>query len=339
MPEEQEKLPKPLTDLPAPQDDLPLPEKDLPAGRQELSAYASESEAVETSEPIEEKPVEEKKESDGNGFPFLKSFVFGFIFIVTLIAFGTIYFLSQSKSKNVQYTKTQISAPSPSPNLKSLGNPPEGEINYSLSQFEKRSYKNTDKIFDKIPYPNEMTSKSDSQLISFKCTPNYFNNNSGILVRSVDGEFPRLDDPVLIYLAQKAGNMHGREIADSVLTCLTVNNDQYVVYGIWNGGGGMDNVAYIGKINPDKTILEIANIPNDGTPYFGCNKIFQIDNKNIYVQCGGGDIGSSSSIYKINLTNKTKAQLLQCSSGPTNDDFDHPNSKIECSDGQTINLN
>lgn len=99
MPEEQDKLPKPLTDLPKPDLDLPLPEKELPE-----HASTPSTEVIKNNKPKRE-------------FHFMRSFIFGFLFVIFVVLIGGGVFImgKNIKSDSQQTVSTQITSPSPTP--------------------------------------------------------------------------------------------------------------------------------------------------------------------------------------------------------------------------------
>lgn len=138
MTEEQEKLPKPLTDLPLPEKDLPLPEKELPE---------------HASEPKQTSSTNENENPKGS--MVLKSFLLGILFVilVVLIGGGSFFLGRNTKDKNQQITETIVSAPSVTPDPTADWGTYEGDgFSFNYPAFLKISEDNKDKtVFFSYP--------------------------------------------------------------------------------------------------------------------------------------------------------------------------------------------
>ena len=188
-------------------------------------------------------------------------------------------------------------------------------------EFIKRNYSPAKKIkdSDKYPsYPTELTSISDAQSVSFRCTDVFIGssdrNGSYYTYNSTDGR-KNLSDEEIITIAKNFANNLDTPSFDSFFVCETENLTKYIVGLIGGGGGGSENVVNVSQVLSPSSFSSISVINTDGSPYFGCGKLLQLTDQNAYLECGGGDAGFSSiSIYKIGLSDHAANPILACAS-------------------------
>lgn len=166
----------------------------------------------------------------------------------------------------------------------------------------------TKKFLDLISYPSTITSLSRDNLKNATCSERFTVNDYGFEFELVAG----IPQQVLKEILAK-------EAAAFILCDL---GDKYLlVYETWGGGGGSKNIAHTALINKDPfTFTYLIEIPREGA-YFGCFTVHAVTNDNhLYVECGGGDVSYSYSVYDVNLINKSKTRLVNCYGEPTGDE-------------------
>jgi len=254
------------------------------------------------------------------------------IFVSLFVIAGTgFYFFKLNNNKTT--SSNQITQPTfiPTP-LQAMKSPvivkpitspsPVPPLDITFIKSGKRLYKQTDKIAGNQNYPNELLMVSDNNLQDIKCSPKYGSTEDGNFTYSDNNQQYKFSNTKLSQMITSAlttVSIPGNGYSDipSFNYCLTSNNQAYLEYEVWGGGGGGLNVAYFGKVNSDNTVTKFANIPNDGAAYFGCSGFLQItiDGK-LYTQCGGGDgCCGSMSIYKIDSTTGDILRLIKCGNG------------------------
>lgn len=237
---------------------------------------------------------------------------------IGIIIAGYVYFTKHNQSATLKSANspTQI----PVKNIITL--PPATEIPRGTTLLSLLSYTAvSDEFITGVPYPKEITALSKSAIRDIYCSKQlemkvYESTASSpmkVLVYDGDNEVSSLvPKDILSEMIKKD--------AASVMFC-DDENRYIVVYEFWGGGGGSQNKAFVGVAKKQPfdsaqgksfTFTEITTIDQDA-PYFGCQKILALTNNNIlYLECGGGDVGYSESIYKIDLANKEKVRIFNC---------------------------
>lgn len=183
---------------------------------------------------------------------------------------------------------------------------------------KKQFYSALIKYIDYKYLPDEITQARVDELQEISCSQYYQQELSGSGKYYGDSETNQV--PIqrvtkLIKIFETIESQTGKK-PPAGFYCETVNNT-IIVYEQHGGGGGGLNIANVGIYKDDGSITQIATIPNDGAPYFGCNKIVQFNKSgDLYVACGGG---YSNSFYKLNIYSKTKQLLIQCKNDPQKD--------------------
>ncbi len=177
--------------------------------------------------------------------------------------------------------------------------------------FSKRLVDTTKFFTEKISFPIEMMSLSDADLVGLSCSKHYDGDNTGKFFAYTESssQIP-MTDTVLLQVAKD------KPTASALMQCTTQKGQTIVLYENFSGGGGSNNVSHFALRSSAGTLTDIAQITNDGAPYFTCNRPYMLTGNNIfYWGCGGGDGGfGQSSIYAIDLTNKTVRRVLKCTS-------------------------
>lgn len=247
-----------------------------------------------------------------------KGFISFLIILAVLILAGYAFWQKQLLQTNHRSTPTNYSQPTTKQKTTSFS------LDYL--EFRKRLFDPTAKFFkDEITgktysdqgYPEKLANRKEDELISIRCTPqfeyDYREDKFLYGKRNSDGYIQKvyyLDYPDLIAQAKKVVN--NKQI-DAAQVCQTEDKRTIFEYEIWGGGGGGKNVSYVNLYSDGKQLEQIVSIPTDGTPYFKCSKVLQLTKGGLlYYQCGGGDQGSSWTIYEIDLNKKTQTRLLKC---------------------------
>lgn len=233
--------------------------------------------------------------------------------LVAAVAAGA-YYLGRGTS-NPQSSPSPTASPTQAPVVK--------------SGYLKRQFDPLKKFFSARDYPSEVVSIVDSELVGMKCTTILTcvspYTECTYYPEGADMSKPPLKntDPQLLNLIKEANKTIDKETimgtsardVEEVTSCKTENGKQILRYKTGGGGGGAGSVDYIGVVTSNNIVNKIAAI-QENTAYFGCYLPLQLTQSNIlYYQCGGGDgLAGSSTIYTINLIDKTSTPLLQCSS-------------------------
>lgn len=281
------------------------------------------------SSPINNQPVQTPLPStptaQKNRFP-LVIVILGILLILCAVSAGAFFVLNNNAKKDVPITQVTptvvMTTTSPSPTITT-------QNTNDFSPFATRNYQLSDKIFDKEPYPSEMTGIPDSDLVPISCSKWYQSNYNGTY-GFYDDKTKKTFSPSNELLAivtnalktlppQKQGGSLPTippNSIDAFWVCKTQAGQQYIEYESWAGGGGTSNISYIGSVASNNSVELTTSIPNDGAAYFGCRLPFQITKSNIlYLGCGGGDGGAASaSVYRVNLTQQSTAstRLIKC---------------------------
>lgn len=228
------------------------------------------------------------------------------LFSATLLLLVGIYFLLQKQS-SVSNTK--------------LGRD-------EKTAYLKRQFDVNKNFFNTEPYPNELITIENKDLLGMKCLPEYVRQVGGEYTLGTDPEF-ELKDVSLLGIINNLNKTVVDNYIAAFAVCDTENMMRIVEYEVWGGGGGSKNVAYFGVVNTSDNIETVTSIKNDGSAYFTCNNPLQLTVSNVlYYGCGGGDGGSgSASIYKIDLNKQLVTRVIKCDSST------NPNGKpfLQCS--------
>ncbi len=181
--------------------------------------------------------------------------------------------------------------------------------------YSKRQFDINKNFFQAQPYPNELISIGNRDLVGMKCSPEYVRQAGGEYTLGTDPESELKDVSLLGIITNLNKTIVDNYIA-AFTACDTEDMMRIVEYEIWGGGGGSKNVAYFGVVNASGTVEEVTSIKNDGTPYFTCDIPLQLTSLDLlYYECRGGDGGSgSASIYKIDLNKKLVTRVIKCDS-------------------------
>jgi len=259
------------------------------------------------------------------------------VFLVVFVLLGFIlfggggYYLGTKNAQQTQPTQPNDqnqNYPSPTTTVFQPSSTQTPIINIKTG-YPKRQFDPTKKFFSSRDYPNEVTSIVDTELVGMRCTARLTcvspYTECTYYPEGADTSKPpsRNTDPQLLNLIKEANKTIDKETVmgipardiEEVTLCDTEDGRQILRYKTGGGGGGAGSVDYIGLGNSGNVINKIVAI-QENIAYFGCYQPLQLAKSNIlYYQCGGGDgPAGSSTIYKINLTNKTSSSLLQCTS-------------------------
>ncbi|HRN96077.1 MAG TPA: hypothetical protein PLD54_01385 [Candidatus Levybacteria bacterium] len=143
-----------------------------------------------------------------------------------------------------------------------------------------------------LPYPSELTSPSDTSILCSK---------KDEVVNTLPNTLKNFPHYISSFISQK--NPHMIQICEK-------ESMSFILYEYKGGGGGSNNTAHL-SISQDKTnFIDITDFERESA-YFEC-VFLAYTNNNIYLECGGGDVGFSKSLYKVNSEQKVKTRLVQC---------------------------
>lgn len=182
--------------------------------------------------------------------------------------------------------------------------------------FSKRLADTNAFFTEKISYPAEMITLTDSELMGISCSKHFDGDNNGKFFSYTENssQIP-MTDPILLQVARLKPD------ASAMMQCTTEGGQTVILYENFSGGGGSNTVSYFALWSKAGTLSDIANIPNDGAPYFTCSRPYMLTIRNIlYWGCGGGDGGfGQSSIYAIDLNKSSARRLIKCTSTADSD--------------------
>lgn len=195
--------------------------------------------------------------------------------------------------------------------------------------FQKKIYNLNHNIWalGNNPYPVELSSRSDDELVGLDCLPRYVKDpdplGQYLEYNSEEGkERSKLESTELLNFIKKNSNI------SAITGCRTENNKTLVIYEIASGGGGAGNTVHIGYLNANSEIPKPISIEENNETlyaeaYFGCyvGPLALTINDLFYFSCGGGRI---QTVFVADL-NKTSFKLIhRCKA-------DSEESKIQCS--------
>lgn len=252
-------------------------------------------------------------------------FLIGFVLIGFILFGAGGYYLGTRNTQRIQPIDQNQNYPTPTT---TAYQPSPTQIPITKAGYLKRQFDPTKKFFSTRDYPTEVINIADAQLIGMKCTARLTcvspYTECTYYPEGADTSKPptKTTDPQLLNIIKEANKTIDKETVmgtpardiEEVTSCETEDGRQLLRYKTGGGGGGAGSVDYIGLVS-SSSVNKIASI-QEGVAYFGCYQPLQLTKLNdLYYQCGGGDgPAGSSTIYKINLTNKTVSTLLKCSS-------------------------
>ena len=152
------------------------------------------------------------------------------------------------------------------------------------------------------------------------CTPIYSINltyltkpNSNTPVLFENGDQPVKDEKLISLINKRIKeNENDTSFFSEYIQRCEVNGKDIVMYNRPSGGGGGGNKTYVGYLNESE--VAIPNAQPYGGAYFGCGEpILFTKDERIYLECGSGDGGASSSaILEVDLKNKKYKSVLAC---------------------------
>jgi len=258
------------------------------------------------------------------------------VVILSILAItGGVYYYESDKKQSAQ-VKTQP------PGKSNLELPKsKTDVDFISKQFDKDQ-----KFFESEPYPLEITSIKESELLGMKCSPNltctspydsctYSPEGADTSKKpqiSTDSKILKLIKEAVKTIDPTTPGSISRQI-DEVTSCETTEGYQLLRYKTGGGGGGTGSKENFGIANKDGTFTRISSI-NERLAYFGCTSpLLLTKDKILYYQCEGGTqgLGGGRSIYKINLNANSSSLLKKCIS--VLDESSGKNS-VFCNDGE-----
>lgn len=188
----------------------------------------------------------------------------------------------------------------------------------------KRQFDINTKFMGNQNYPAELTSICDYELLGMSCLDPYtrqtdgnyvFNTTEIIGSNEISTSLKVTQEDVLDNINRIIRKLNGKS-PDKIRFCAIDRGDLIAEYETQQKGSS-DNTLYLAILYAQGGVEEIASIPSGGIPNFTCNKLLQLTNSDLYVECyGGNNSPSSKAIYKISMDpqNKMIVRLLQCAS-------------------------
>lgn len=200
------------------------------------------------------------------------------------------------------------------------GEQSEGQTGMSADsgEYSKRLFDPTGTVIETAPFPQEMTEVTDSALVGLQCSGYYYKDGNGKFLMESESGSKELTDGQLLDVASKHPTI------SAISSCKTDTGVSIVHYEIEAGAAGAGNIAYFYTMEEDGTLKQVADIPNDGAPYFGCRFPYMATRGNMwYWGCGGGDGGfGQATIYAINIAKDSVRRILKCTSTADSDSAD-----------------
>ena len=218
------------------------------------------------------------------------------ILIVILIALGIggyLIYTNYSNNRTETAQPSLISSPSSTQASKTIDEPEFKPLNYDLSN---------KKFNGLINYPREIISLNSSAE-NMSCTSrseiSKVNFTAPLLLKILDDVMSKEPPSDLT--------------SPSYITICDTQQIYIVIYEYQGGGGGSKDIAYLASIQKNPYLFtDITSFLPDA-PYFSCQTVYGLKNNQFYLGCGGGDsYNYSISLFKIDLINKAKTNLLNC---------------------------
>lgn len=153
--------------------------------------------------------------------------------------------------------------------------------------YQKRLFDPSQQFFNNKPYPQQLTSLSDNNLVGISCSPTYQSDGKGGYFFSdpKTKQLVRLTDSKIITLLTTLSTTSNP--VSTITSCITQDGQQFIEYEVWKSGG-VGNTAYLSQLNNGQLSGDKVTIPSDGTAYFTCSSILQMTTAGVvYVGCGG----------------------------------------------------
>lgn len=212
----------------------------------------------------------------------------------------------------------------------------------SQSANQKKYFDPNEKFFVDHEFPSELKNLTDSQLQTFRCSPDYYKQPDGTFAlpnvpssdkNRQDNAPQQLDSELTSLLLKKeveAQVENNRANFSSAVICTTEQNKKILHYQINSGGGGAGSDSYFGVLSSNNTVDKVAKIQQGSGPYFGCGGYLALTTSNyFYIECGAGDAGyGASSIFKVDLQTAKTTRLIECTS--TMDEVPEGKATVKC---------
>jgi hypothetical protein len=179
--------------------------------------------------------------------------------------------------------------------------------------YKTRFYNPKDKLYERQPYPNELISVNESDLIPLSCSDTY--TFDGQMYYDNNGK-PQHDRKILDYKKVIESKHKGMTLS-SLKICNSPGDQKIILMSALGPcGGGCTGIPYVGTLSSQGVLKETEAIHVDAA-YFQCNAPLQLTLDNVfYFGCGGGDgPGGSVSIYRTSLNTFALKQLAKCDAG------------------------
>lgn len=177
------------------------------------------------------------------------------------------------------------------------------------------------------PYPSEITSVKESDLVGIKCSTNLtcispYDSCTYYPKGADTSEKPQTTtDPKILALIKEANKTVDSitlaplsQQIEEVTYCETTEGGEVLRYKTPSDGGGAGGKEYIGISNKDGIVTKVTSI-SEKLAYFGCTSPLQMTkDKVLYYECAGGiqGMGGGKSIYKINIDTNSSSLLKKC---------------------------
>ncbi len=160
------------------------------------------------------------------------------------------------------------------------------------------------------PYPSEISMLKDEELVQISCSTKYMKQIGGIYSDS-SGEAISNDTVNNIFESYNKGKTDADWIAAGFLC--TSESTTVLVYEIWKGGGGLENAAYVSKVDAKGVLTSPIRIVSNGAPYFGCSEpIALTKDDQFYLSCLGGDGQyGKKSLYQVDMGGASVKKLIE----------------------------
>lgn len=238
---------------------------------------------------------------------------------------ATFYILTlNNKIKDIAQNNNQ--ALTPSDNQTSTPTPIANPTSTNVTNFPKRQFSLTEKLFEDREYPVELSSIPESDLVGMSCSKDYFSwsGNDYSYTDPKTNETTKLSDSRLLTYLSKAEANHGKGNIISIAYCDIENGKTIVGYRAGPCGGGCAGIQHFSYADNAGNLTLMTKVqPQEEGAYYGCKPAELTKNKILYLKCSGE---GTASVQKLDLTTNTYTPVISCRY--TN--YGEPDSTITC---------
>jgi WD40 repeat protein len=163
-----------------------------------------------------------------------------------------------------------------------------------------------------VPYPEELLSIRDGELVSLACTPEYFSwsGTDHEFFDPVTRESRTPTDPRIETYVEAARQINPGKSILSISLCESDENGPLVFYRVGPCGGGCAGIPNIARGFQDGTLAVLATVEADGDgPYFACHPLQLSKRGEMYLSCQGE---GTALIRRVQIDTGVISVVLRC---------------------------